>query len=53
MITGELTQTLVVTAVALGAVGLILRRVIGRKKGPMQAPGCAHCPSAPVPQKRS
>ena len=43
---GDLAQTLVVSAVALGALGLIVRRVLVRKKRQMQAPGCAHCPSA-------
>jgi hypothetical protein len=46
VIAGELAQTLVVTAVALGAVGLIVRRAIARKRRQMQTPGCAHCPSA-------
>jgi len=47
MIAGELAQTLVVTAVALGAVGLIVRRVLVRKKKQLQTPGCSHCPSVP------
>ena len=38
---GELAQTLVVTAVALGAVGLLVRRAILRKKKQLQAPGVA------------
>lgn len=45
MIAGDLAQTLVVTAVALGALGLIVRRAIVRKKKQLQTPGCAHCPS--------
>ena len=40
---GELAQTLVVTAVALGAAGLLVRRAILRKKKQLQAPGCSNC----------
>ena len=43
MIAGDLAQTLVVTAVALGALGLIVRRAIVRKKKQMQTPGCSNC----------
>ena len=52
MITGELAQTLVVTVVALGAIGLILRRTIARKKRQAQTPGCSHCPSASESNKQ-
>lgn len=46
---GELAQTLVVSAIALGALGLIVRRAVVRKKRQTQTPGCAHCPSATAP----
>lgn len=40
---GELVQTFVVTAVALGAIGLLVRRAVLRKKQQLQAPGCSNC----------
>jgi hypothetical protein len=43
VIASELAQTLVVTAVALGAIGFIVRRAVLRKKKQLQAPGCSNC----------
>ena len=38
-------QDLVVTAVALGAGAIVLRKVTGFLRPKQNEPGCAHCPS--------
>ncbi len=52
MMAYEWVQTLLVTAAALGAFGLMVRRAVVRKKRQVQAPGCAACPSAAPPSRR-
>ena len=43
----DLLQDAMVTLVALGAMGLLFRRVLGfARPAPGAAPGCANCPSA-------
>ncbi len=44
MISFELAQTLIVTATAVLAAGLIVRRTLGRKKAQTGMPGCPSCP---------
>jgi hypothetical protein len=49
-------QTVVVSVVALGAAGVVLRRFLParRKAGaPASAPACEHCEPVPEPVKRT
>ena len=49
-------QTLVVSVVALGAFGVVLRRFLPRRRkagAPAAAPACEHCEPAPEPVKRT
>jgi hypothetical protein len=43
-------QDVIVTALALGAVGLVVRRVVGVFNPPPAAPACTSCPSCPAPR---
>ena len=45
-----LLQDLIVTAMALGAVGLVVRRVVGVFSPPPAAPPCTACASCPAPR---
>jgi len=44
-------QDALVTAVALGAGWIVLRRLIGFARPKRQEPGCANCPTAAVAQR--
>lgn len=43
-------QDVIVTAMALGAVGLVVRRVVGVFNPPPSAPACTSCSSCPAPR---
>jgi hypothetical protein len=43
-----LVQDVVATSLAIGAVALIVRRVLGVLTPSAQTPGCAGCPSCPT-----
>lgn len=43
-------QDVIVTAMALGAVGLVVRRVVGVFSPPPSAPACHACSSCPAPR---
>jgi hypothetical protein len=45
-----LIQDAIVTAVALGAVGLVVRRVVGVVRPPAENPACGSCSSCPAPR---
>jgi hypothetical protein len=45
-----LIQDAVVTMLALGAVALLARRVVGVFSPPAAAPGCTSCASCPAPR---
>jgi len=45
-----LLQDVIVTAMALGAVGLVVRRVLGVFSPPPSAPACNACSSCPAPR---
>jgi len=54
---GDLLQHATVTAVALGALGVVLRRVLGvfetRPAGPAApSPGCSHCAAGSAAAKK-
>ena len=48
-------QSVVVSVVAIGAAGVVLRRFLPqrRKAGAPAAPACEHCEPAPEPVKRT
>ena len=43
-------QDVIVTAMALGAIGLVVRRVVGVFNPPPTAPACTSCSSCPAPR---
>ena len=43
-------QDAIVTALALGALGLVFRRVVGVFSPPPSAPACTSCASCPAPK---
>lgn len=43
-------QDVIVTAMALGAVGLVVRRVVGVFRPEPSAPACTSCASCPAPR---
>jgi hypothetical protein len=45
-----LLQDAIVTAMALGAVGLVFRRIFGVFSPPPSAPPCTSCASCPAPK---
>ena len=45
-----LIQDAIVTALALGAVGLVFRRIFGVFSPPPAAPACNSCASCPAPK---
>lgn len=45
-----LVQDAIVTALALGAVGLVVRRVFGVFNPPPAKPACTACSSCPAPR---
>jgi len=45
-----LIQDAIVTAMALGAVGLVVRKVVGVFNPPPAAPACTSCSACPAPR---